>query len=92
MSTGPKEVELTTIGVVRKEETSDELYKWESDDLGAPTASKKDTLFDWQMENDGVKSIDRFGGLAALLKTFGTDPNNPFVGIDVGAGKRPAPY
>ena len=38
-------------------------------------------MFDWQMENDGVKSIDRFGGLAALLKTFGTDPNNVCVSV-----------
>ena len=42
--------------------------------MGAPVATKKDTLFDWQMENDGVKSIDRFGGVEALLESFGTDP------------------
>ena len=48
------------------------LYKWSPEDLGAPTASKKDSLFDWQKENLGGKSIEKFGGIDALLKTLGT--------------------
>ena len=52
------------------------MFKWSCNDLGEPTASKKDALFDWHMENAGVKSIDRFGGISALLESLGTDPKN----------------
>lgn len=48
------------------------MFRWSPIDLGAPTATNKDSLFDWQNENKGGKSIERFGGIDALLKSLGT--------------------
>ena len=86
MSEDQKNIELTNVVVSHKTEDvvtltinhiqNSELFKWSCDDLGAPTATKKDSLFDWQMENEGIKSIDRFGGVEELLKTLGTDSKN----------------
>ena len=73
MSEDQKNIELTNVVISHKKET---VFKWSCDDLGAPTATKKDSLFDWQMENEGIKSIDRFGGVEELLKTLGTDPKS----------------
>lgn len=50
------------------------MFKYGPEELGAPTAAKKDSLFDWQMENDGARSVERFGRVEGLLKCFGTDP------------------
>ncbi|KNB44679.1 calcium-transporting ATPase [Blastocystis sp. subtype 4] len=38
--------------------------------LGAPTAQNKDSLFDWQMEGDGPKTVDRFGGVNKLVESL----------------------
>ena len=38
--------------------------------LGAPTAQMKDSLFDWQMEGDGPKTVERFGGISNLVKAL----------------------
>ena len=42
-------------------------FKWSPLELGAPTADNKDTLFDWQMENAGPKTVENFGGIDALV-------------------------
>ena len=49
------------------------MYTLSPDDPGAPTATKKDALFDWQYENDGKDTVDRFGGVQKLIENFGTD-------------------
>ena len=49
------------------------MYTLSPDDLGAPTATKKDALFDWQFENDGKDTVARFGGVQKLMENFGTD-------------------
>ena len=49
------------------------MYTLSPDDLGAPTAEKKDALFDWQFENDGKDTVARFGGVQKLMENFGTD-------------------
>ena len=36
-------------------------------------AEKKDSLFDWQMENDGPKTLERFGGVHGIIKSLGSD-------------------
>ena len=41
--------------------------------MGAPTASKKDALFDWQMENDGPKTVDAFGGVKGIVASLGSN-------------------
>lgn len=83
MSNVEKDVELTTIRIVKSGNEvgifhknhgqNAELFKWTAEDLEAPSASKKDALFDWQFENEGNKSIERFGGINELMKTLGTD-------------------
>ena len=30
----------------------------------------KDSLFDWQMEGDGPKTVERFGGVSNLVKAL----------------------
>ena len=42
-------------------------FKWGPLELGAPTADNKETLFDWQMENAGPKTVENFGGINALV-------------------------
>ena len=86
MSNVEKDVELTTIRIVKSGNEvgavkgiygqNAELFKWTAEDLEAPSASKKDALFDWQFENEGNKSIERFGGIKELMKTLGTDEKN----------------
>lgn len=82
-------VELTTISIVQKQHDvgsmascyfqNAEVFTWSAEDLSAPSASKKDSLFDWQFENDGAKSIDRFGGIDKLMTSLGTDPQKVSV-------------
>ena len=50
-------------------------YEWAAEELEAPSASKKDSLFDWQFENDGANTLNRFGGVEKLMASLGTDPN-----------------
>ncbi|CBK22013.2 uncharacterized protein [Blastocystis hominis] len=69
-----KNVELVNLSVVSPAGDNAELYAYPPEDLEAPSAGKTDCLFDWQFENDGAKSINRFGGIEHLMKTLGTDP------------------
>lgn len=83
MNKEEKNVELTTIRIVQS--TNDvllnsmfyfqnaTLFQYEAEDLEAPSATKKDALFDWQFENQGNKTIERFGGIENLMKTLGTN-------------------
>ena len=82
-------VELTTISIVQQQNDvgsmacddfqNADVFTWSAEDLSAPSASKKDSLFDWQFENDGAKSIDRFGGIDKLMTSLGTDPHKVCV-------------
>ena len=80
----PVEIELTSLNVVKQSEAvqisyccaysqTAELYSLTPNDLGAPTAENKGALFDWQMENDGPKSVDNFGGLEHIVKVLGSN-------------------
>ena len=83
MNKEEKNVELTTIRIVQS--TNDvlldcmfyfqnaTLFQYEAEDLEAPSATKKDALFDWQFEDQGNKTIERFGGIENLMKTLGTN-------------------
>ena len=46
------------------------------EELGAPTATNKDALFDWQFENAGKDTVSKFGGVKKLMENFGTDEKN----------------
>lgn len=84
MENKEKNVELVNLSVVtpagdvavveRVDSQNAELYAYPPEDLEAPSAGKTDCLFDWQFENEGAKSINRFGGIEHLMKTLGTDP------------------
>ena len=50
-----------------------ELFSLTPNDLGAPTAENKRAMFDWQMENDGPKSLDNYGGIDAIVKALGSN-------------------
>lgn len=61
---------------------TEESFTLTPDQLGAPTAQVKDSLFDWQMEGDGPKTVERFGGIDAIVKKLHT--NTETVRIDDG--------
>ena len=48
------------------------MYQFSPDELGAPTAENKKSLFDWQLENAGGATIEQFGGIQHILETLGT--------------------
>lgn len=78
----PQEIEMTSIVVNKTTEAvyvfgmydaqDANLYQYSPEELGAPTAGKKDSLFDWQMENAGSSTVERFGGVNGIAKTLGT--------------------
>ncbi|KAK8811361.1 hypothetical protein WA158_003095 [Blastocystis sp. Blastoise] len=68
----PKAVELTGISVNETTQSTSK-YCWGPKELGAPQADIKDSLFDWQLENKGAKTLDAFGGVKGLAACFGTN-------------------
>lgn len=89
MENNKKDVELVNLSVVTPAGgvgarqsfnfQNAELFAYPPEDLEAPSAGKTDCLFDWQFENEGAKSINRFGGIEKLMQTLGTNPKT--VGI-----------
>lgn len=55
------------------------MFKYTANELSAPDAEHKANLFDWQMENAGAKTIEKFGGLNHLAQTLGTDLLKVFI-------------
>lgn len=49
------------------------MYKYSATELSCPDADNKDSLFDWQMENRGAETIEKFGGLEFIAESLGTD-------------------
>ena len=49
------------------------MFCYGPNELGAPTAENKNSLFDWQLENEGPKSLERFGGVDGLVASLGSN-------------------
>ena len=49
------------------------MFCYGPNELGAPTAENKNTLFDWQLENEGPKALERFGGVEGLVASLGSN-------------------
>lgn len=47
--------------------------------MGAPTAENKNSLFDWQLENNGAKTLDQFGGVDGLVAALNSNIENVSV-------------
>ncbi len=78
--------------VVKPSGNVDSKYCWTPKDLGAPVADKKDSLFDWQMENKGAKTLDDFGGVESIATTLGSNLTKGLSSEDVADPEREEIY